>query len=87
MASKSMYYASVLIDGEEYYIGHSQYDELCLYSNTFAMGCNQQIEFAQSTVQLIELQGRASIFNLPEISSGKIVLINLDIIFSVFQNK
>ncbi len=84
LASKSMYYASVLIDGEEYYLGPSQYEELCLYSNTFAIGYNQQLQFAESTIQLIELQGRAyetgTIITPP--SGGDFFELNVDKNFS-----
>ena len=88
-AAKSMFYASVIIDDDEYYIGPTDYDELCLYSYTFAIGSNHQVESVQSTVQQVELRGRAyesgTIQTLP--SEGDYFYMDVDKDFSFDYKK
>lgn len=46
------YCASIVVDGNDYYLGESEYDKLCEYSNTFAMGMINQYKDTSTTQKI-----------------------------------
>ena len=49
LAANDDYYAAVVVDGIPYYLGNSEYDELCEYSTSFAEGLIQQFQDTSTT--------------------------------------
>ncbi|WP_410319846.1 hypothetical protein, partial [Methanobrevibacter sp.] len=55
-AANDDYYAAVVVDGNPYYLGNSEYDELCEYSNSFASGMITQFQDTSTNVGDFDLR-------------------------------